>query len=78
MKLYNLLRSSRPKQYTKNLIVFAAPLFTFKFNQLDIWLASFLAFICLCLISSAIYLLNDSVDIKSDKKHPQKPYLYDS
>lgn len=74
MKLYNLLRSSRPKQYTKNLIVFSAPLFTFRFGQLDIWLASFLAFICLCLISSAIYFLNDSIDIESDKKHPQKRF----
>ena len=74
MKLVNLIRSSRPKQYTKNLIVFSGPLFTFRFNQLDIWIASLLAFICLCLISSAIYLLNDSIDIKSDRKHPQKRF----
>ena len=74
MKLHNLIRSSRPKQYTKNLVVFSAPFFTFKFNQLDIWIASLIAFICLCLISSAIYLLNDSLDIESDKKHPKKRY----
>ena len=61
----------RPNQWTKNLIVFAAPLFTFEFVN-DIWLPSFIAFFSFCFVSSAIYLINDCIDIKSDQIHPVK------
>ena len=71
MKLHNLIRSSRPKQYTKNLIVFAAPLFSFGIDK-NIWITSFLTFICFCLMSSSVYLINDCIDIEADRKHPRK------
>ena len=38
----------------------------------SIWLPSVIAFICFCLMSSAVYLLNDCIDIKADQKHPIK------
>ncbi|MBV8883217.1 MAG: decaprenyl-phosphate phosphoribosyltransferase [Chroococcidiopsidaceae cyanobacterium CP_BM_RX_35] len=61
----------RPKQWTKNLIVFAAPLFAFSIN-LQSFLSSLLAFVLFCCASSSFYLFNDIVDIESDRQHPVK------
>ena len=72
-KLKALIQSCRPRQWTKNLLVVAAPIFSF---QLDgtIFLNTFIALICFCLISSSIYLLNDSLDVNQDRLHPIKKY----
>ena len=69
MKYY--LFAFRPRQWTKNLIVFAAPFFNFEFRS-EIWLSASFAFIIFCMISSSVYLINDSLDIEVDKKHPEK------
>ncbi len=61
----------RPHQWTKNLVVFAAPLFAFSI-RLDTALASLLAFVLFCCISSGFYLINDVVDVKDDRAHPVK------
>lgn len=61
----------RPKQWTKNLIVFAAPLFGFNLSYQSL-LYSFLAFTLFCAASSGFYLLNDVADVKSDRQHPVK------
>lgn len=61
----------RPRQWTKNLIVFAAPLFAFSINW-ESFLASSLAFALFCCVSSTFYLLNDIADVKSDRQHPVK------
>ena len=58
-----LLLACRPKQWTKNLIVFAAPFFSFS-HILDVWISSFVCFISFCLISSSIYLFNDSIEFE--------------
>lgn len=65
------LAALRPRQWTKNLIVFAAPLFAFSVN-LESILGSFLAFALFCAASSSFYLLNDIVDVEADRKHPVK------
>lgn len=67
------MRSCRPRQWPKNLVVFSAPLFAFRF-EIDIWLPAFVAFAAFSLISSAIYLLNDCLDVASDRAHPSKKY----
>ena len=64
---------SRPRQWTKNLLIFAASLFTFKFD-LSYWILSIQAFICFCFISSAVYTLNDILDRDADKKHKSKKF----
>ena len=64
---------SRPRQWTKNLLIFAASLFTFKFDLLS-WTLSTKAFICFCLISSSVYTLNDILDVEADKKHESKKF----
>lgn len=61
----------RPRQWTKNLVVFAAPLFAFSINWQS-FLASCLAFGCFCCVSSTFYLLNDIADVESDRQHPVK------
>ena len=66
-----LLRACRPHQWTKNLLVFAAPLFAFRFEA-EVWLPSAGALLAFCLISSAIYLLNDCLDVAADRAHPTK------
>jgi decaprenyl-phosphate phosphoribosyltransferase len=65
------LLALRPRQWTKNLIVFAAPLFGFSINLSTI-LGSLLAFMLFCCASSSFYLLNDIADVESDRKHPVK------
>ena len=69
----NLFFASRPNQWTKNLLVFLAPLFAFSFETQTL-LTSSKAFIAFCLISSSIYLINDSIDKNKDKEHPTKKF----
>lgn len=61
----------RPRQWTKNLIVFAAPLFAFSINWSS-FLSCLLAFILFCCTSSSFYLLNDILDVEADRRHPVK------
>ena len=61
----------RPRQWTKNLIIFAAPLFSFQLELLTL-LQSLLACLLFCGISSSFYLINDAVDVESDRRHPTK------
>src|SRR3989304_10122071 len=69
---YYLLISLRPRQWLKNLSVFAALFFGGRFfNLADFQTISFV-FIIFCLQSSAVYLLNDVIDIKADQAHFSK------
>ena len=68
-----LVQACRPRQWPKNLLVFAAPLFAFRFEA-DVWLKAGGALVAFCLISSAIYLLNDCLDVAADRAHPSKRY----
>jgi 4-hydroxybenzoate polyprenyltransferase len=69
-----LLVTMRPRQWTKNLFVFAALVLTQQLLVPSKALATLLTFILFCLASSAVYLLNDVVDIESDRRHPIKRY----
>lgn len=69
---YLLIVSSRPRQWLKNLSVFAAFFFGGRLlNQPDLIVVSTVFFI-FCLLSSSIYLINDVVDIKADRVHFSK------
>lgn len=67
-----LLKTMRPRQWTKNLVVYAALVFDGKFLQPEPFLHTTVAFVLFCLTSSAVYLLNDLVDIEKDRAHPKK------
>jgi 4-hydroxybenzoate polyprenyltransferase len=71
-----ILRSMRPAQWTKNAVVFAAYIFALSDRQqqldpLSIGLVAAAA-LCFCLLSSAIYLMNDVRDQEQDRLHPVK------
>ncbi len=67
-----LVKLMRPKQWSKNLLVFAAPLFTGGISDPTKLIPALLAFAALCLASSAIYVINDYLDIERDRAHPKK------
>jgi decaprenyl-phosphate phosphoribosyltransferase len=64
-------RALRPRQWTKNLVVFAAPLFAFSISLPTI-LSALLACVLFCAISSSFYLWNDIADVEADRQHPVK------
>jgi 4-hydroxybenzoate polyprenyltransferase len=67
-----LLRSMRPEQWTKNLIVFAGLIFGRRlFDPAAVGL-SLAAFLIFCALSGVVYLLNDVSDRESDRLHPLK------
>jgi 4-hydroxybenzoate polyprenyltransferase len=69
-----LLETMRPKQWTKNAAIFVGLLFSDDrlFFQLPWFLWTLAAFVVFCLLSSAIYIMNDLVDIEKDRAHPKK------
>lgn len=69
---YLIFRSMRPKQWTKNLIVFAPLLFSQNLLNPPFVFKALTAFIIFCVISGCIYILNDLIDLEQDKKHPVK------
>ncbi len=72
--LRGLIRTMRPTQWTKNLFVFIPILFDRQLGQFDSLLRVTAAFALYCLMSSAVYLLNDIVDVERDKLHPKKKH----
>jgi len=62
----------RPRQWLKNVLVFAAPLAAGELFAPDVLWPSVGAFIAFCLISSATYLINDARDVAADREHPTK------
>jgi 4-hydroxybenzoate polyprenyltransferase len=72
--LWHLLRAMRPRQWIKNIFIFPAIVF----SEERLWtdpkhiLTVGLAFVAFCMAASAIYLVNDLVDIEKDRAHPRK------
>lgn len=67
-----LMAAMRPRQWAKNVLVFAAPLAAGRLFELDVLIPSIGAFVAFCLISSATYLINDVRDVEIDRGHPKK------
>src|SRR3954469_23421606 len=68
------IKLGRPKEWIKNVFVFAGLLFSGKFNQSHDVLEAFITFVAFCLISSAGYYVNDLIDVELDRKHPKKRF----
>ncbi len=66
------LRALRPHQWTKNLLVFAALLFSKHLFEAGPFLRTALAFVAFCGLAGAVYLWNDVADIEQDRLHPKK------
>ncbi len=67
-----IIRAMRPRQWAKNVFIFAALVFDEQLTQKEPLLRTIAGFVLLCLISSAVYLLNDIADVESDRQHPTK------
>jgi 4-hydroxybenzoate polyprenyltransferase len=62
----------RPRQWTKNLLLFAGIVFAAKLGDWTRWLEAFAGFAAYCAASSAAYLVNDVRDADADRRHPIK------
>lgn len=67
-----IVRTARPKQWTKNVLVFAAPAAAGVLTQRDALLETLVAFVGFCLAASGTYFLNDANDAVADRLHPTK------
>lgn len=72
--LRNYLRLLRPRQWVKNLAIFAGITFNGELLDLTIFSQVLYGFVIFCIISSAIYVINDLFDIEKDKLHPFKRF----
>ena len=71
-QLYYVVKSMRPSQWTKNLVVFAGLVFSRNLFDQELAAKSFEAFVVFCILSGMIYLINDIADIEKDKLHHRK------
>jgi 4-hydroxybenzoate polyprenyltransferase len=67
-----LVSALRPRQWTKNGLVFVALAFTLNIQQPGLLIRTLAAFVSFCALSSAGYLLNDVMDVEADRAHPTK------
>ncbi len=72
MMIKLLITSLRPKQWTKNLLLFAGLIFSKNFFHIPLLIKTIGGFVCFCTLSGSLYLLNDLIDIEQDRKHPEK------
>ena len=68
------IKTGRPKEWIKNVFVFAGLLFSGKFNEGHAVAEALITFVAFCMVSSAGYFLNDLIDVELDRKHPKKRY----
>lgn len=69
-----LFRQLRPKQWTKNLLIFAAPLFSFETVHARTLLDTVIGFVLLSFVSGCVYIVNDYADREADRNHPVKKF----
>jgi 4-hydroxybenzoate polyprenyltransferase len=62
----------RPHQWVKNVLVFAPLILSYQFMEPDLIVQAFLAFMAFSLSASSLYIINDLLDIESDRLHPKK------
>lgn len=70
--ILGLIKTMRPRQWTKNVIIYAGLVFDGQVFVPEAFLRVTVAFVLLCLISGSVYIINDLVDVKSDRQHPTK------
>jgi 4-hydroxybenzoate polyprenyltransferase len=72
--IFLLIKAMRPRQWAKNLALFAALVFDRQlgFNNLPPMIRTCAGFVIFCLLSGVVYLINDIADVEADRKHPEK------
>jgi len=71
LQMRSFLKIVRPHQYLKNGFVLLGPLFAHQWDLATLTQAS-MAFLAFCAMASAVYVLNDIIDIEADRAHPVK------
>ncbi len=66
------IKTMRPKEWIKNLLVFAGLLFSAKFTDPEAVISATITFLAFCAVASAGYLINDAHDAELDRQHPTK------
>ena len=74
MKILKLIELIRPKQWIKNLFVFAPLLFAGEMLHFQSFYKSLVAFVSFCGVSSLVYIINDITDIDADRVHKEKRF----
>ena len=69
-----LIKTMRPRQWSKNVFIFAALVFDKQLLHVDAFLQTLAGFALFCLISSAVYIFNDLADVEADREHPEKKH----
>ncbi len=72
--LIALLKTMRPRQWTKNAVVFAGLVFDGQLFVVDSLARIGLTFVLWCLIAGTIYIVNDLIDIEKDRQHYKKKH----
>ncbi len=72
MKINHFIKTLKIKHYIKNIIIILPLLFSMNILKIDLWLNELVMIVSFCFISSAVYIMNDLIDIKEDKLHPVK------
>lgn len=67
-----LFKTMRPRQWSKNIFIFAALVFDKQLFVVDSFLRTLAGFALFCLISSSVYIFNDLADVEADRQHPEK------
>lgn len=70
--LFDIIKTMRPRQWTKNLIIFAALVFSRSFVNAADTLLVIGGFIIFCVLSGTVYIVNDIVDREEDRRHELK------
>ena len=67
-----VIRLIRPRQWSKNSLVFAALIFSQRYTSPEDWLRALIAFASFCIVASGVYIVNDIIDVEEDRQHPSK------
>jgi len=71
---WGVVRAVRPRQWVKNVLVLAAPLAAGRIFEPDVLVPTAVAFVLFCFAASAVYLVNDTIDVEEDRRHPRKRF----
>jgi decaprenyl-phosphate phosphoribosyltransferase len=67
-----LIRTARPRQWVKNILVLAAPFTASQITNGEVLKDAGVAFLAFCLAASGVYFVNDAMDVEADRAHPTK------
>ena len=70
--LGGLVKATRPRQWVKNVLVLAAPFAANRMFEREVLNDTLLSFVAFCLVSAAVYMVNDAIDVAADRAHPTK------